>query len=92
MSVVGSPIETSILQAAQAQQMASKARDREKAASDTARRHRDRLEIRMSGVEDAEALRGLPDNSSEQAKQEHRQGRQHEPLPDKDQPRIDVRG
>ncbi len=73
MSVIGSPIETSLLQAAQAQQAASKARDKEKAARDSsARRFQDVIELRIAGVENAEALRKLPPNDSEQAEQEHR--------------------
>lgn len=87
MSVVGSPIETSLLQAAQAQQAASKARDREKAAQDSAaRRFQDLVELRVAGVESAEALRKLPSNDSEQAGEEHRAHQQ----PKQNPPRIDV--
>lgn len=72
MSVIGSPIETSLLQAAQAQQVASKARDKDKAAQDTAaRRYQDLIDLRVAGVEGAEAPRKLPSNDSEQAGLEH---------------------
>lgn len=70
MSVVGSPLETSALQALQAQHVASKARDREKNQSATGRRFNDLVELRVAGVETAEAIRGLPNNDSEQAHSE----------------------
>ena len=97
MSTIGSPIETSLLQAAQAQQAASKARDREKAAAESKRRHADQVELRVAGLETDEAVRALPENDSEQAEQEQRA---HDRAPgappvedagDDDIPRIDVR-
>jgi len=72
MSVIGSPIETSLLQAAQAQQVASKARDKEKASRDSsARRFQDIIDLRVAGVESTDALRKLPSNESQQAEVEH---------------------
>ena len=71
MSSIGSPIDTSLLQTAQAQQVASKARDREKAASESARRFQDLVDLRVAGVESADAVRRLPQNESEQAEREH---------------------
>ena len=71
MSVIGTPIETSLLQAAQAQQVAGKARDREKAASDRSARYQDLLDLRIAAVESTEAVRQLPQNDSEQAESEH---------------------
>lgn len=72
MSVLG-PIDTSLLQAAQAQQVASRARDRERAdRENAARRFRDMVELRVANVQSAEALRKLPANESEQAEEEHR--------------------
>lgn len=65
------PIESSLLQAAQAQQSASKARDKERAASDRSRRYRDLVDLRVDGVETSEAVRRLPQNDSEQAESEH---------------------
>jgi hypothetical protein len=65
------PIESSLLQAAQAQQTASKARDRERAVSDRSSRYRDLLELRVAGVETSEAVRKLPQNESEEADSEH---------------------
>ncbi|MHC5025234.1 MAG: hypothetical protein ACYTGR_00545 [Planctomycetota bacterium] len=72
MGLIGSPIETSLLQAAQAQQTASKARDKERASNDRSRRFEDQVELRVSGVEDDEAVRALPKNESEVAEDEHR--------------------
>lgn len=84
MSVIGSPIETSALQAIQAQQVASKARDRDKVESTKGRKFNDLVELRVAGVETTEAVRGLPQNDSEQTHTE-RQPHQGE------QPHIDVR-
>jgi hypothetical protein len=70
MSSIGSPIDTSLLQAAQAQQQAAKSRDREKAAAESARRFQDLVDLRVAGVETAEAVRRVPQNESEQAETE----------------------
>ena len=75
MSTIGGPLNTSLIQAAQAQQTASKARDREKAASRRTRDPRDVVDLRVSEVELPEAVRHLPRNDSEEAEDEHR--RQH---------------
>ena len=73
MSTIGSPIETSLLQAAQAQQVASKKRDRERAGeAESGRRLRDLVDLRVAGVEETEAPRDIPENDSEQAESEHR--------------------
>ncbi|UCD75816.1 MAG: hypothetical protein JSV91_02640 [Phycisphaerales bacterium] len=87
MSVVGSPIETSLLQAAQAQQTASKARDKERAVADTARRFKDLVELRVAGVESAEAVRQVPQNESQEAGSENQSNR---PGLDEERPRVDV--
>ncbi len=71
----GSPINTSLLQAAQAQQVASKDRDRSRAADDRGRRYQDLVDLRVAGVESADAVRQLPQNDSEQAEDEHRSSR-----------------
>lgn len=71
MSVVGSPLETSALQALQAQQVASKARDKDKAQSASGRKFSDLVELRVAGVETTEAVRALPQSDSEQAQTEH---------------------
>jgi hypothetical protein len=94
MSSIGSPIDTSLLQAAQAQQQAAKARDREKAATESARRFQDLVELRVAGMETAEAVRRLPQNESEQAETEQEsksrlQGYEHAEG-DKDRPHVDV--
>ncbi len=71
MSTIGSPIDTSLIQAAQAQQTASKSRDKERAASEQARRFQDQVELRVAGLEHSDAIRKLPQNDSEQAEDEH---------------------
>jgi hypothetical protein len=86
MSSIGSPIDTSLLQAAQAQQVASKTRDRERAATERGRRSQDLLELRVAGLEAAEAVRRLPHSDSEEAEAE----RDHAETPD-DHPQIDLR-
>jgi hypothetical protein len=97
MSSIGSPADLSILQAAQAQQVASKSRDREKAASDSGRRYQDLLELRVAGLETAAALRKLPSNDSEQAESEHdaqnlpQKYRADDEGADPERPHIDVK-
>ncbi len=78
MSVIGSSIETSALQAIQAQHIASKARDREKNESAGGRRFADLVELRVSAVQSVEAPRGLPGNDSEQSDQERDSRRQQQ--------------
>ncbi len=90
MSVIGSPIDTSLVQAAQAQQTASKARDRERAAESRTQRYVDELELRVASVESAEAVRQLPRNDSEQAHSEHEAKDQGRIDGDEDQPHLDV--
>jgi hypothetical protein len=91
VSSIGSPIETSLLQAAQAQQMASKARDREKAVTEGARRHEDMVDLRVAGVETEDAVRRLPRNDSPEAGIEHRSQERMQPQRDvPDRPRVDV--
>ena len=89
----GTPIDTSLLQTAQAQQAASKARDKEK-ASDRGRRFQDLVDLRVTGAESEEAVRKLPSNDSEQAETEHQSQSQPQRMPDKDEderPHIDVK-
>jgi hypothetical protein len=91
MSSIGSAADLSILQTAQAQQVASKARDREKASTEGGRREKDRLELRVAGVESADAIRRLPQNESEQAESEQRSRQQATPRPpDDERPAIDL--
>ena len=72
MSTLG-PLETSLLQAAQAQQVASRSRDRERNARDLAsRRFRDLVELRVVTVEAAQAVRPVSANETEEAAEEHR--------------------
>ena len=70
MSSIGSPIAASLVQAAQAQQVASKARDRKRTEETTTHREDDLVELRIKGLESAEAVRDLPANDSEQAETE----------------------
>ncbi len=67
MSIIGSPIDTSLIQAAQAQQTASKARDKERAEAERTQRYTDMLDLKVAGVVSADAARELPRNDSEQA-------------------------
>ena len=93
MSSIGSPIDTSLLQAAQAQQQAAKARDREKAATESGRRFQELGELRVAGMETAEAVRRLPQNDSEQAETEQESKSQpqgYERSEEEDRPHIDV--
>lgn len=71
MSSIGSPILTSLLQVAQAQQVMSKARDRERATTDQTRRFQDMLDLKAAGVEAVEAIHDLPADDSEHAEPEH---------------------
>ena len=89
MSVIG-PIDSSLVQAAQAQETASKARDRERAVSDRTQRYTDQLDMKAAGVESADAVRQLPQNDSEQAAHEH-EAKDHRPQDDDDDAKhIDV--
>ncbi len=90
MSVIGSPIDTSLVQAAQAQQTASKARDRERAASERSQRYTDMLELRVSGMESSEAVRQLPHSDSEQADHEREARKRPAPRDSGDAEHIDV--
>lgn len=91
MSVIGSPIDTSLLQAAQAQQVAARARDREKAARETAAsRFRDLVDLRAAGVTGAQAPRKVPANDSQQADAERKPLNAYPDEGDDDAPRIDV--
>lgn len=90
MSVIGSPIDTSLVQAAQAQQTASKARDRERAASERSQRYTDMLELRVSGMESSEAVRQLPHSDSEQADHERETRKRPAPRDSGDAEHIDV--
>jgi len=94
MSSIGSPIDTSLLQTAQAQRTASKARDKERAATESGRRFQDLVDLRVAGTESEEAVRSIPKNDSEQAEAEH-DAQNHEKLKlddpgDEDRPRVDI--
>ena len=95
MSVVGSSLETAALQAIHAQHVASKARDKEKAESASGRRFNDLVELRVSGVETADAVKPLPQNDSEQAEREHQEEDHSKPdspdQPPGERPHIDLK-
>ena len=91
MSTIGSPILTSLLQVAQAQQVVSKARDRERRASDQTRRFQDLVDLHVAGLETAEAVRNLSSDDSDNAEPEHQapeKSARHET--EEDQPQLDV--
>ncbi len=87
---------TSLLQAAQAQQVVSKARDRERAATDQTRRFQDMLDLKASGVEAVEAIHDLPADDSEHPESEPEtpdESKQHEPEQEEsedDGPLLDI--
>ena len=91
MSTIGSPILTSLLQVAQAQQVVSKARDRERRASDQTRRFQDLVDLHVAGLETAEAVRDLSSNDPNKAEPDHQapeKSAQHET--EEDQSQLDV--
>jgi hypothetical protein len=91
VSTIGSPIETSLVQAAQAQQVAAKARDRDRARADASRRLEDQVDLRIGGAEAADAVRKLPHNDSEQAQSEHQSAQQQASEgAETDRPHIDL--
>ena len=73
MSSVPNAITTSLVQTAQAQQVASKDRDRKRADADDAVLREDRIELRVDGVEDTEAARRVPDSASEESRDDARE-------------------
>jgi len=90
MSIIGSPLDTSLIQTAQAQQTASKARDRERAASEQTQRYKDMLELKVAGIELAEAARQLPHSDSEQAGHESQARKEPAKRPRKNDEHIDL--
>jgi len=90
MSTIGSPIDTSLVQAAQAQQTASKARDRERAEAERTQRYTDMLDLKVAGVVSDEAARQLPRNDSEEADHDREARKQLAKRDDDEAPHIDV--
>ena len=72
MSFIGGPIETSMAQLAQAQQTAAEGRDRERAASESARRAGDSVKLRVAGLEHPAAVRGGENDDLEKGKRDRR--------------------
>lgn len=100
MSSIGSPsnAQASALQAMQAQHVAGKARDKEKADRASDRRSlKDQVELRVAGLETNTAVRQIPQNSSEQEREEHEahdqtpSGKSKGKKSKKDRPRIDLK-
>ena len=99
MSVIGTPsnAQASALQAAQAQPQASKARDKEKADRPAERRAiKDQVELRVAGLETNSAVRHIPENTSEQEREEHEahdqnSGGKPKSKSKKQRPRIDLK-
>ncbi|MCA9291578.1 MAG: hypothetical protein KDA25_10660, partial [Phycisphaerales bacterium] len=64
------------------------------AVTDRGRRFEDTIDLRVSGVEGAQAVRGQPENASEQEHEEQRahdhQPPRHDAAPDEDHPHIDL--
>jgi hypothetical protein len=81
MSTIGSAVDASAIQAAQAQQMASRTRDRERAAAESARRFKDVVDLRVAETETAEAVRPLPGSDTQQQRSEEDARRQLPPQP-----------
>lgn len=74
MSNIGSPITTSLIQTAQAQQTASKARARQRAEETRTARDddEDTVELKVTNLESDDAVRAIPQNDSEEAEAEQR--------------------
>ncbi len=72
MSTIGSKLETALVQAAGASQQASRARDRERAKTESAQRTQDQVDLRIAGLESDQAVRKLPQNTSEHADSERK--------------------
>jgi hypothetical protein len=90
MSLSGSPISGSIVQAAQAQQVAARGKDRQRAIDESARRFEDLVDLSVAGTETGQAIRRVPENQSEQADAEEQPKRELAAEADQ-RPRIDLR-
>lgn len=92
MSTIGSKLEASLAQAVAASQQAARARERETARTESARKMQDQVDLRTAGVESDQALRKVPQGSGEHAERRQQQappafrksGNPH------DKPRIDL--
>ena len=65
MSFIGGPIEASLAQLAQAQRSAAEGRDRERAASESARRSGDSVMLKVAGLEHPSAVRSTENDDLE---------------------------
>jgi hypothetical protein len=99
MSISGIPPEISVLQAAQAQREAAKARDRSRFGSERGRKTNSEDEqFRVAGLEDSAAIRGLDEEESlddersrgrRESQREEIDGRR-ESSPEDENPRLDI--
>jgi len=62
MGTIGNPVVTGLVQAAQAQQVAARERDRARNAQEAARERADRLELRVEQAEAPEAVGPVSDD------------------------------
>ena len=76
MSFIGGPIEASLAQLAQAQRSAAEGRDRERAASESARRSSDSVLIKVAGLEHPAAVRNSENDDLEKKRRRHSPGKQ----------------
>jgi hypothetical protein len=86
MNIVGVPADAASIVAAQAKQLDSKSRHAQKPRTDSASRFRDRVELRTSGVESAEAM--IPPDSSQDQPQREPKKESENPS---DNPHVDVK-
>lgn len=77
MGSIGNPIITGLVQAAQAQQVASRDRDRSRAAESSTKERADKLDLRVNEAEAPEAVRDIREED------EHPQGRRRQPGPER---------
>ena len=73
MSVFGLPITNPALQTVVGQQTELRTREREKAGSDSARRYKDAVDLKVAGAESADGLRPISDEEPEEGRERRRQ-------------------
>lgn len=92
MSFIGGGIEASLAQLAQVQQAAAEGKDRERAASESARRASDSVLLRVAGLEHPGAVRkGDNDDLERRHKKKRKRQSEDEESPEaEDRPNIDL--
>lgn len=94
MSFIGGGIEASLAQLAHVQQAAAEGKDRERAASESARRTSDSVLLRVAGLEHPGAARKADNDDLEQGKHKRRRKQKEDDEADGKEPEhpiIDVR-